>query len=348
MDTLTRAPADQARRLVGHRYRLADHYEVGREKIREFARALQDSHPAHRSELAAAELGFDSLIAPATFATLPWMRSQDEVLSTHLTEYDLGQVLQADQMLEFARPLTAGDVLTADVYFQSFRQVRDLDLLTTKNVLTDRQGVPVQAGTTTLVARTGGGVRTDLTDMVDGIIMSGLGTADRQARHFDSTGSLLPVSGDAIAVTPLGRRPRTACTAADLAPGDELPTRTIRLTRGDLANFAGVTGDANPIHFSDDVAVAAGLPSVVAHGMLTMGLGAGYLTGWLGDPAALTRYGVRFSGTLPVAAGTPSTIEFGGVVKTVDTVQRTATIALTAKGNGQKLFSRASAVVALR
>ncbi|WP_280329028.1 fused (3R)-hydroxyacyl-ACP dehydratase subunits HadA/HadB [Nocardia wallacei] len=347
MDTLTRTPADQARRLVGHRYRLADHYEVGREKIREFARALQDSHPAHRSELAAAELGFDAVIAPATFATLPWMRVQEEVLRTQLYDYDLGQVLQSDQLLEFARPLVAGDVLTADVYFQSFRQVRDLDLLTTKNVLTDRHGVPVQSGTTTLVARAGG-IGSDLAELVDGIIMSGLGTADRKGRYADSTGTLLPISGDAIAVTPLGRRPRTACTAGDLAPGDQLPTRTVRLTRGDLANFAGVTGDANPIHFSDAVAAAAGLPAVVAHGMLTMGLGAGYLTDWLGDPAALTKYGVRFAGTLPVGTEAPSSVEFGGTVKSVDHRQRTATIALTAIGNGRKLFSRATAVVALR
>ncbi|MBF6174934.1 fused (3R)-hydroxyacyl-ACP dehydratase subunits HadA/HadB [Nocardia blacklockiae] len=347
MDTLTRTPADQARRLVGHRYRLTDHYEVGREKIREFARALQDPHPAYHNELGAAELGFDALIAPPTFATLPWMRVQEEVFSTHLYDYDLGQVLQADQMLEFARPLTAGDELTADVYFQSFRQVRDLDLLTTKNVLTDRHGVPVQAGTTTLVARAGGG-RSDLADLVDGIIMNGLATADRRARHARDAGALLPVSGDAITVTPRVRRPRTACTAADLAPGEQLPTRTVQLTRGDLANFAGVSGDANPIHFSDEVARAAGLPSVVAHGMLTMGLGAAYLTGWAGDPAALTRYGVRFAGTLPVSNGTPSSIEFGGTVKSVDPVQRTATIALTATGNGRKLFSRATAVIALR
>ncbi|RDI49383.1 fused (3R)-hydroxyacyl-ACP dehydratase subunits HadA/HadB [Nocardia mexicana] len=348
MDTLTRAPADQARSLVGQRYRQADHYEVGREKIREFARALQDSHPAHHSELAAAELGFEALIAPATFATLPWIRTQDEVFSTQLYEYDLGQVLQADQVLEFARPLMAGDILTSDVYFQSFRQVRDLDLLTTKNVLTDRHGVPVQAGTTTLVARTGS-VRSDLADMVDGIIMTGLGAGERQTHHArERLGTLLPVTGDAITVTPNGRRPHTACTTGDLAPGDQLPSRTVRLTRGDLANFTGVTGDANPIHFSDDVARAAGLPSIVAHGMLTMGLGAGYLTEWLGDPAAVTKYGVRFSGTLPVATDRPSTVEFGGTVKTVDHEQGTATIAVTAIGNGQKLFSRASAVVALR
>ncbi|MFJ1457306.1 fused (3R)-hydroxyacyl-ACP dehydratase subunits HadA/HadB [Nocardia sp. N2S4-5] len=344
METLTRTPADQARRLVGHRYRRTDHYEVGREKIRELARALQDSHPAHCSELAAAELGFDAVIAPATFATLPWMRAQEEVFSSQLYDYDLGQVLQSDQLLEFARPLVAGDVLTADVYFQSFRQVRDLDLLTTKNVLTDRHGVPVQSGTTTLVARAGG-VRSEL---VDGIIMTGLGTADRQDRHADALGPLLPISGDAITVTPLGRRPRTACTAGDLAPGDQLPTRTARLTRSDLVNFAGVTGDANPIHFSDAVAAAAGLPTVVAHGMLTMGLGAGYLTDWLGDPAALTKYGVRFAGTLPVGAEAPSSVEFGGTVTSVDRRQRTATIGLTAIGNGRKLFSRATAVVALR
>jgi hypothetical protein len=56
-------------------------------------------------------------------------------------------------------------------------------------------------------------------------------------------------------------------------------------------NYAGVAGDANPIHWDESLAKLAGLPDVIAHGMLTMGLGAGFVSAWSGDPGAVTRYG---------------------------------------------------------
>ncbi len=67
--TSTTASA-QAAALVGRHYQMVDHYEVGREKIREFARAVQDPHPAHWREDAAAALGYDALIAPLTFPSV--------------------------------------------------------------------------------------------------------------------------------------------------------------------------------------------------------------------------------------------------------------------------------------
>jgi acyl dehydratase len=59
--------------------------------------------------------------------------------------------------------------------------------------------------------------------------------------------------------------------------------------------YAGASGDFNPIHWSDRVAGAVGLPGVIAHGMLTMALAARLLTDWAGDPAAVVEYGVRFA-----------------------------------------------------
>ena len=79
------------------------------------------------------------------------------------------------------------------------------------------------------------------------------------------------------------------------------PSASCKLTRGDLVNYAGVSGDANPIHWSDEVVKLAGLDNVVAHGMLTMGLGGGFVTSWLGDPGAVKEYNVRF--TSPVYVG---------------------------------------------
>ena len=89
---------------------------------------------------------------------------------------------------------------------------------------------------------------------------------------------------------------------SDVSVGDLLPEKAVTLTRGNLANYSGVAGDPNPIHFSDEVARLAGLPDVVAHGMLSMGMGAGYVTEWLGDPGAVTEYNVRFTSPVIVAA----------------------------------------------
>jgi acyl dehydratase len=64
--------------------------------------------------------------------------------------------------------------------------------------------------------------------------------------------------------------------------GDLLPEKVIPLTRADLVNYAGVSGDLNPIHWDDEIAKQVGLDTAIAHGMLTMGLGGGYVTSWVG------------------------------------------------------------------
>jgi acyl dehydratase len=79
------------------------------------------------------------------------------------------------------------------------------------------------------------------------------------------------------------------------AVGDVVAERTVHLTRESLVRYAGASGDFNPIHYRDDVAAEVGLPGVLAHGMLTMGIAIGTLEGWLGDPARILEYGVRFT-----------------------------------------------------
>ena len=71
--------------------------------------------------------------------------------------------------------------------------------------------------------------------------------------------------------------------------------RRYRVTRADLVRYAGASGDFNPIHWSDRVATAVGLPGVIAHGMFTMALAGRAVAGWAGDPAAVVEYGVRFT-----------------------------------------------------
>ena len=79
------------------------------------------------------------------------------------------------------------------------------------------------------------------------------------------------------------------------AVGDVIGERSVHLTRESLVRYAGASGDFNPIHYRDDVAAEVGLPGVLAHGMLTMGIAVGALSEWLGDPARILEYGVRFT-----------------------------------------------------
>ena len=82
---------------------------------------------------------------------------------------------------------------------------------------------------------------------------------------------------------------------AEIAVGDVVAERTVHLTRESLVRYAGASGDFNPIHYRDDVAARVGLPGVLTHGMLTMGLAVETIVEWLGDSGRILDYGVRFT-----------------------------------------------------
>jgi acyl dehydratase len=134
----------------------------------------------------------------------------------------------------------------------------------------------------------------------------------------------------------------------DLRVGDELAVHHTRLSRGDLVNYAGVAGDANPIHWDESIAKLAGLPDVIAHGMLTMGLGAGFVSAWSGDPGAVTRYAVRLSAPAIVSAVEGADIEFSGKVKSLDPETRTGVVLVAAKSDGRKIFGLATLDIRFR
>lgn len=129
--------------------------------------------------------------------------------------------------------------------------------------------------------------------------------------------------------------------------GQELPPLSVRVTRADLVRYAGASLDFNPIHWNEKVALDAGLPGVIAHGMLTMALAGRIVTDWVGDPAAVLEYGARF--TRPVVVPNDeqgALVEFTGKVieKRED---GTAKIAITAKFDGATVLGKAAAVVRL-
>jgi acyl dehydratase len=80
----------------------------------------------------------------------------------------------------------------------------------------------------------------------------------------------------------------------DVAVGEEAPVRSHVLTRTDLVRYAGASGDFNPMHHDEVLAVAAGQPSVFGHGMFSMGLLGSALTDYVGI-GNVRRFQVRFA-----------------------------------------------------
>lgn len=94
----------------------------------------------------------------------------------------------------------------------------------------------------------------------------------------------------------------TDSTAPTLTVGDIVAERTVHLTRESLVRYAGASGDFNPIHYRDDVAAEVGLPGVLAHGMLTMGIAVETIIPWLGDAGRIVEYSARFTRPVVVDA----------------------------------------------
>ena len=131
--------------------------------------------------------------------------------------------------------------------------------------------------------------------------------------------------------------------SAALTVGDVLETRRYAVTRADLVRYAGASGDLNPIHWSDRVAGAVGLPGVIAHGMVTLALAARAVAEWT-DGAEVVELGAKFTNPVLVPdddAG--ATVEVGAVVKKVEDGR--ATLALEVTCAGQKVLGAPKAVV---
>lgn len=103
-----------------------------------------------------------------------------------------------------------------------------------------------------------------------------------------------------------------------LEVGQIVAERSVHLTRESLVRYAGASGDFNPIHYRDDVAERVGLPGVLAHGMLTMGLAVETIVEWLGDSGRILEYGVRFTRPVVVDAESGAELTVTAKVGAVD------------------------------
>ena len=139
--------------IVGMHYRYPDHYIVGREKIREYATAVKNEDAAYFEEKAAADLGYDGLLAPLTFISVFGYQAQSAFFASADIGIQDAKIVQVDQELKFLQPIKAGDKLYCDVYVHSIRRSFGADIIVTKNIVTNQQGDVVQETYTTLAGR---------------------------------------------------------------------------------------------------------------------------------------------------------------------------------------------------
>ncbi|BBZ21757.1 (3R)-hydroxyacyl-ACP dehydratase subunit HadC [Mycolicibacter hiberniae] len=143
--------------IRGMIWRYPEPFMVGREKIREFARAVKAEDPASFDEAAAAELGHDALVAPLTFVAALAQLVQSDFFRHVDTGYTTMQMVQVDQGFTYHKPIKAGDMLIARMEISSVNERFGADIVTTRNILTNENGEVVLEAFTTMMGHEGDG-----------------------------------------------------------------------------------------------------------------------------------------------------------------------------------------------
>lgn len=134
---------------------------------------------------------------------------------------------------------------------------------------------------------------------------------------------------------------------SDVEIGQELPPRTIHISRASLVQYTGASLDRNRIHWDEPFAKSVGLPDVIAHGMFTMGAAVNVVSDWVGDAGRVVEYGTRFTKPVVVPYASGADVEVSGRVTALDAQSRRATVELKAVCGSDKVLGRAVAVVVL-
>jgi acyl dehydratase len=137
--------------LIGSHYRAPDYFEVGREKIREFALSVKDDHPTHHSNEDAAAAGYPGVVAPLTFLAVAGRRVQLEIFTKFSIPINIARVLHRDQKFIFHRPILAGDRLYFDTYLDSITESHGAVIVEIRSEVTDADGNAVVTSIVTML-----------------------------------------------------------------------------------------------------------------------------------------------------------------------------------------------------
>ena len=144
---------------AGRVYELTAPYQVGREKVAEFARAIGSSNPANFFVEAARGLGYPDVVAPTTFAVLVAQRAESQYISDPQAQIDFSRVVHADERFTYHRPIFAGDELVSQLHVDKILVRSALSMVTTRveisAVLPDGTLEAVVSVVSTLAVRAG-------------------------------------------------------------------------------------------------------------------------------------------------------------------------------------------------
>ncbi|MET9220662.1 MaoC family dehydratase N-terminal domain-containing protein [Streptomyces sp. NPDC003300] len=139
--------------FVGRSYPPTAAYEVGREKIREFAEAVGDTNPAYMDADAAKALGHRDVIAPPTFAFSITFKAAGQVVQDPELGLDYSRVVHGDQKFAYTRPVMAGDRLSVTSTIEAIKSLAGNDIIDIRGEVHDESGEHVVTAWTKLVAR---------------------------------------------------------------------------------------------------------------------------------------------------------------------------------------------------
>jgi acyl dehydratase len=139
--------------LQGRVFPPTEPYLVGREKVREFARAVFATNPVNLDPEAAKAAGYDDVVAPPTFAVVVQEHSLAKLLAEPDAGIDFTRVVHGDQRFTSTRPIVAGDLLTATLTVSSVKTLGAHSMVTAESSITDAAGEHVVTAVSTLVVR---------------------------------------------------------------------------------------------------------------------------------------------------------------------------------------------------
>jgi acyl dehydratase len=128
-------------------------YLVGREKVREFARAVFSTNPINHDVFAAQAAGYADLVAPTTFPVVVQEATLAQLLADPDANIDFSRVVHGEQRFTYSRPIVAGDELTAQLTVSSVKTLGGNSMVTADSVITDSTGAHVVTAISTLVVR---------------------------------------------------------------------------------------------------------------------------------------------------------------------------------------------------
>ncbi|TNC28651.1 MaoC family dehydratase N-terminal domain-containing protein [Amycolatopsis alkalitolerans] len=139
--------------FIGRSYPPTSTYEVGREKIREFADAIGDENPIFRDVEAARAAGYPDVIAPPTFLTVINLAAINTIVADPELGLDYSRMVHGDQTFTHARPAHAGDRLRLTTFVEDIMARAGNDFLTVRAEITDAEGELVCTTKAQLVVR---------------------------------------------------------------------------------------------------------------------------------------------------------------------------------------------------